>query len=225
MKLLIVEDEPDLLSALKKGFVKRGFAVDVAQDGEEGAYLAQINSYDVIILDLNLPRKDGLELLEEIRERDCTQKIIILSARASVPDKILGLDMGANDYLAKPFDFLELEARVRSLVRRDFTQSSTRMMLGELQIDTAQSAAFVRESKVELAPKEYAILQYLALHRNRVVSAEELMEHVWDSQVDVFTGAVKVHISTLRKKLKETLGYELVETVRGSGYIIKGEST
>ena len=161
MKLLIVEDEPDMLNALKKGFIKKGFLVDTAEDGEEGSYLALVNTYDVIVLDLNLPGKDGLEILQEIRDRSKTQRVIILSARSSVPDKITGLDMGANDYLAKPFDFMELEARVRSLARREMVQNDTKINIHDLVIDTVQKKVSYNGEKIELTPKEYAILEYL----------------------------------------------------------------
>lgn len=221
MKILIIEDEPELLSALKKGFTKKGFAVDAAEDGNEGSYLAEVNEYDVIVLDLNLPYKDGLEVLEEIRSKSQTQKVLILSARSSVPDKILGLDMGANDYLAKPFDFLELEARVRCLARREFVQKDSVIALGELTIDTAKKEARHKDQKLELAPKEYAILEYLALHADKVISAEELIEHVWESDADLFSVSVKVHISNLRKKLEAACGEPVIKTVRGVGYTVK----
>ena len=224
MKLLIVEDELDMLSALKKGFIKKGFVVDTAEDGDEGSYLAQINNYDVIVLDLNLPGKDGLEILEEIRNRSKLHKVIILSARSSVPEKILGLDMGANDYLAKPFDFMELEARVRSLARREIVQKDTVIKIQEITIDTAQKKVFYYDNSLDIAPKEYAILEYLALNMGRTVSAEELIEHVWDSDVDLFSVSVKVHISKLRKKIEEAIGKELIQTVRGRGYLIGVEN-
>ena len=161
MKLLIIEDEPDMRNALKKGFIKKGYLVDTAEDGEEGSYLALVNTYDVIVLDLNLPGKDGLEILQEIRDRSKTQRVIILSARSSVPDKITGLDMGANDYLAKPFDFMELEARVRSLARREMVQNDTKINIHNLVIDTVQKKVSYNGEKIELTPKEYAILEYL----------------------------------------------------------------
>ena len=161
MKLLIIEDEPDMRNALKKGFIKKGYMVDTAEDGEEGSYLALVNTYDVIVLDLNLPGKDGLEILQEIRDRSKTQRVIILSARSSVPDKITGLDMGANDYLAKPFDFMELEARVRSLARREMVQNDTKINIHNLVIDTVQKKASYNGEKIDLTPKEYAILEYL----------------------------------------------------------------
>ena len=161
MKLLIIEDEPDMRNALKKGFIKKGYLVDTAEDVEEGSYLALVNTYDVIVLDLNLPGKDGLEILQEIRDRSKTQRVIILSARSSVPDKITGLDMGANDYLAKPFDFMELEARVRSLARREMVQNDTKINIHDLVIDTVQKKVSYNGEKIELTPKEYAILEYL----------------------------------------------------------------
>lgn len=161
MKLLIIEDEPDMRNALKKGFIKKGYLVDTAEDGEEGSYLALVNTYDVIVLDLNLPGKDGLEILQEIRDRSKTQRVIILSARSSVSDKITGLDMGANDYLAKPFDFMELEARVRSLARREMVQNDTKINIHNLVIDTVQKKVSYNGEKIELTPKEYAILEYL----------------------------------------------------------------
>ena len=161
MKLLIIEDEPDMRNVLKKGFIKKGYLVDTAEDGEEGSYLALVNTYDVIVLDLNLPGKDGLEILQEIRDRSKTQRVIILSARSSVPDKITGLDMGANDYLAKPFDFMELEARVRSLARREMVQNDTKINIHNLVIDTVQKKVSYNGEKIELTPKEYAILEYL----------------------------------------------------------------
>ena len=161
MKLLIIEDEPDMRNALKKGFIKKGYLVDTAEDGEEGSYLALVNTYDVIVLDLNLPGKDGLEILQEIRDRSKTQRVIILSARSSVSDKITRLDMGANDYLAKPFDFMELEARVRSLARREMVQNDTKINIHNLVIDTVQKKVSYNGEKIELTPKEYAILEYL----------------------------------------------------------------
>lgn len=223
VKLLIVEDEPDMRKALEKWFVKKGFLVDTAEDGEAGSYLALVNTYDVIVLDLNLQGKDGLEILQEIRERSKTQRVIILSARSSVPDKILGLDMGANDYLTKPFDFMELEARVRSLARREIVQRDPEIRVGDLVIDTAQKMVFYNGEKVELAPKEYAILEYLGINFGKTVSAEDLIEHVWESDTDLFSVSVKVHMSKLRKKIEKATGKKYIETIRGRGYILSGE--
>lgn len=220
VKLLIVEDEPDMRKALEKWFIKKGFLVDTAEDGDEGSYLALVNAYDVIVLDLNLQGKDGLEILQEIRERSKTQRVIILSARSTVPDKILGLDMGANDYLTKPFDFMELEARVRSLARREILQRDTEIRIDHLVIDTAQKMVFYNGEKVELSPKEYGILEYLGIHLGKTVSAEDLIEHVWESDVDLFSVSVKVHMSKLRKKIEKVTGKKYIETIRGRGYLL-----
>lgn len=224
MRLLIIEDEEQLLDALKRGLMKRGYAVDTAEDGITGSEMAYQNEYDVIILDLNLPGKDGIEVLKDIRTRSMTTKVLILSARSSVPDKIKGLDLGANDYLGKPFDFLELEARIRNLIRRDFVQQSTVIHLQNLTLDTAQKSAAVNGHKLDLQPKEYAILEYLALHSGTVISAEELIEHIWDEEADMFSMSVKVHISNLRKKISAYGDSSLIVTVRGRGYMIaKGD--
>lgn len=223
VKLLIVEDEPDMCKALEKWFIKKGFLVDTAEDGEEGSYLALVNTYDVIVLDLNLQGKDGLEILREIRERSKTQRVIILSARSTVPDKILGLDLGANDYLTKPFDFMELEARVRSLARREIVQRDTEIRIAHLVIDTAQKMVFYDGEKVELSPKEYAILEYLGMNSGKTVSAEDLIEHVWESDADLFSVSVKVHMSKLRKKIEKVTGKKYIETVRGRGYLLREE--
>ena len=223
VKLLIVEDEPDMCKALEKWFIKKGFLVDTAEDGEEGSYLALVNTYDVIVLDLNLQGKDGLEILREIRERSKTQRVIILSARSTVPDKILGLDLGANDYLTKPFDFMELEARIRSLARREIVQRDTEIRIAHLVIDTAQKMVFYDGEKVELSPKEYAILEYLGMNSGKTVSAEDLIEHVWESDADLFSVSVKVHMSKLRKKIEKVTGKKYIETVRGRGYLLREE--
>lgn len=223
MKILIVEDEAEMLSALKRGFIKKGYAVDTACDGMSASILAETNEYDVIVLDLNLPKKDGLEVLEEIHRRNENQKVIILSARSSVSDKVLGLDTGASDYLSKPFDFLELEARIRSLARREYMQKDTTISVQGITINTINKKITVNDTIINLPPKEYAILEYLAINCGRVISSEDLIEHVWKSDVDLFSVSVKVHISNIRKKLFKICGKEVIKTVRGFGYIIEME--
>jgi len=223
MKLLIVEDNVDLANILKKGFIKKGYAVDVAYDGLEGYNLYYINQYDLIILDLNLPQMDGLEILDKIRSNDLNQKILILSARSTVSDKIAGLDKGANDYLAKPFDFAELEARIRSLLRRNFIQKNTIINYKNIKVDTKSKTCTIDKTIINLAPKEYAILEYLLINVGKIVSAEELIEHVWDSEVDLFSISIKSHMSRLRKKIDDLFKAELISTIRGSGYIISKE--
>ncbi|MEG1427855.1 MAG: response regulator transcription factor, partial [Oscillospiraceae bacterium] len=179
MKLLIIEDEVDLAKALQRGFKKSGFASDFAVDGAEGYELYLINEYDLIILDLNLPTMDGIEILEKIRSADKLQRVIILSARSAIEDRIAGLDLGANDYLAKPFDFGELNARVRSLLRRSFIQEGTVVCCGDLCIHTDRKAVTIGAKKIETTAKEYGLLEYLILHAGETISAEELIEHVW----------------------------------------------
>ena len=222
MKLLIIEDEEDILNALLRGFKKRGYAAVGATDGEEGLALAQLGGHDLIILDLNLPGMDGIDILKEVRTTDKSQKILILSARADFPERILGLDLGANDYLVKPFDFGELEARVRNLLRRSFVQNDIVLHLGDIKIDTSQRRVFAANGEaVELSPKEYGILEYLAHRRGAAVSAEEIIEHVWEDDEGMFSNSVKVHISQLRKKLTPYAGEDFIGNIRGAGYIIE----
>lgn len=201
------------------GLRKFGYAVDVASDGEEALRMVEIHEYDAVVLDWNLPRIDGIDVLREIRKDNQSIKVLILSARSEVEDKIFGLDTGANDYMAKPFHFRELEARLRALLRRRFIQTDTRLSHGELLIDTALKAAYVKDNRMELTKKEYGILEYLMLNKDKVVSAEEIMEHLWDSSFDGFSNSLKVHINALKKKLAANLGdQEVIKNRRGLGY-------
>ena len=221
MKLLIIEDEIDMINALAKGFRKKGYIIDTATDGKEGLELYYINEYDVIILDLNLPSMDGLDILCAIRKNDKRQRVLILSARSAVEHRIEGLDLGANDYLSKPFDFGELEARIRSLLRSDIIQQDVILQCGPVSIDTQLKQISANGTIVELARKEYAILEYLAINIDKVISSEKLSEHVWGSETNYFSDSVKVHVSNIRKKLKDACGTELITTIRGYGYLIK----
>lgn len=226
MKLLIIEDEEDLVDALALGLRKLGYAIDIATDGKDGLELTFINEYDLIILDLNLPSIDGLDILSEIRKSNEECKILILSARSDFSQRIQGLDMGANDYLVKPFDFGELVARIRALLRRSFTQRQVKLEYEDIIIDTASRSVYSKENnKIELAPKEFAILEYLLMNKGRTVSAEELIEHIWNSDSGMFSNAVKVHVSTLRKKLSEYSANDIIKSVRGAGYIINEMGT
>lgn len=219
MKILIVEDEMDLRNSLKKGLEKKGYSVDVASDGEEGLEKAFVNSYDLMILDLNLPRVDGLTVLDEIRKKDKLMKVLILSARTEVSERIKGLDGGANDYMVKPFHFDELEARVRSLLRRSFVQNDVIMKCGTLEVNTSSREVYQDSERIELTRTEFAILEYLLINSGRKVSSEELMEHVYDSNTDLFSNSLAVHIHYLRKKIK----HDVIKNVRGFGYFISGE--
>lgn len=218
LKLLMIEDEEDILRAVSRGLRKCGYAVDTAQDGADGLELCLINQYDLIVLDLNLPNMDGMEVLKKIREHNQEIKILILSARYSVEDKVLGLDEGANDYLIKPFHFAELEARVRALLSRRFSRDPNLLVCGDLSMDIALRRVASNGQMLELTAKEMAILEYLLINQERPVSAEELLEHVWDSEADLFSNAIKVHMSALRKKIGESCQ---IINIRGTGYQIK----
>lgn len=221
MKLLLVEDEVLLSKNVSKGLGMLGYAVDCAYDGEEALELYGLNDYDLMILDLNLPKIDGMEVLRRIRKNDDDFRILILSARNSLDDKIGGLDGGSNDYLTKPFEFRELEARIRGLLRRNFTTAPAQLCCGLLRVDTAARQAWCGQALVELTRKEYAILEYLLTHTGRVVSAEELFEHAWDSEADPFSNSFRFHIHSLRKKLNEAGAKDYIITQRGQGYRIQ----
>lgn len=222
MKLLIIEDEEDILIALEIGLKKQGYVIDTSTDGEEGLELALINKYDLIILDLNLPSMDGLEILEKIREVDEECKILILSARSDYSQRIIGLDKGANDYLIKPFDFGELVARIRALLRRSFVQKSAKIQYKNIIVDTASRTVYTNNNeKIELTPKEFSIFAYLIINKGRTVSAEELIESIWSEDASMFSNSIKVHVSSLRKKLNIFCNEDIIFNIRGAGYIIK----
>lgn len=228
MKLLLVEDEEILSDALAQGLKKLGYAVDCAYDGEEALQLYEINTYDLMILDLNLPKIDGLAVLRSIREENSEFRVLILSARSSIEDKINGLDSGSNDYLTKPFDFRELEARIRSMLRNRYQAKDVTLTFGEIELDTAGKQAFLGGEALSLTKKEYGILEYLMYQQERIVSLEDIIEHVWDSETDLFSNSFRVHMSSLRKKLEAVSnGWEYLVTIRGQGYRLrhKGENS
>lgn len=217
MRLLIVEDEETLCKALQKGFAKLGYAVDMASDGEAALEKYYGAAYDAIILDLNLPKIDGLSVLREIRRDSQRAKVLILSARNEIGDRVDGLDLGANDYLGKPFAFRELEARVRALIRHSFAQGETHIEYGGLTLDTALKKAHNEAGEIPLTRKEYSILEYLLRNRGALVSASALVEHVWAGEGDAGFGSLKVHVGALRKKLPEVP----ICNVRGQGYYVE----
>lgn len=221
MKLLLIEDEEDLSAMLQKGLHKRGYAVDAAYDGEEALYLYEVNEYDLIILDLNIPIVDGLEVLKKIRLNDNRTKILILSARVSIVERVEGLNLGANDYMVKPFDFLELDARINALLRIDFLQSPSTLNYGNIKINLLSKEVTVSGNPVQLTKKEYSILEYLFRHKDSIISAETLIEHVWNSDADLFSNSLKYHICSLKKKLHTTL----IKNVRGQGYIVSEDNS
>lgn len=199
MRILIVEDERALCDAIARSLRNLAYSVDCCHDGQEALDLLDVEAFDLVILDLNLPRIDGMTVLRELRKTDCETKVLILSARGEVSDKVAGLDAGANDYLTKPFHLDELAARIRSLTLRRFTQSDVVLTCRKLRFDTKARIASVDSETLSLTRKETGILEYLMLNQGRPVSQEELIEHVWDSSVNSFSNATRVHISSLRK--------------------------
>ena len=217
MKLLIVEDETVLRNALAKGFKKMEYTVDTAEDGEKALDYYFSNQYNLVILDLNLPIIDGLEVLAEIRNENKKIPVLILSARCEVSDKIAGLDMGANDYLAKPFHFDELEARARALLRRNFSTAPAIIICGDVKLDTSLKNIFCNDAEILFTKKEYGIFEYLMIHKGRIISSEELIEAVWESDADVYANSFKVHINAMRKKLP----YGFIKNAKGQGYYVE----
>ena len=223
MRLLLVEDEPSLRESVAKKLHRAGYETDDCGDGETALEMLAAEQYDLVLLDLNLPRVDGMTVLRTLRRTDLETPVLILSARSEIADKVEGLDAGANDYLAKPFHLAELEARVRSLTRRQFIQRNVCLRCGRLSFDTKSRVAMADGQPVPLTSKESSVLEYLLLHQGRPVSQEELMEHVWDGRVDAFSNSIRVHISALRKKLRAALGYDPIRNRIGEGYEV-GES-
>lgn len=221
MRILLVEDEKMLSGFIVKGLRNAGYAVDPVYDGEEALYEYEVNEYDLIVMDLNLPKKDGLEVLREIRAKNQEIKVLILSARTKVGDRIRGLDEEANDYLIKPFDFGELEARIRNLLHREFVQKPLNLSLGDLRVDTKAKRVYFDDREIALTRKEYGILEYLMSHKSQVISAEELTEHVWDNEFDPFSNTFRYHIHSLKKKLYTASELDFIKTIRGQGYIIE----
>lgn len=223
MRLLLVDDEKELCDTLAKGLILDGYEVDVCFDGLEASELVSTEKYDLIILDLNLPGMDGMDILKQIRQEDSETNVLILSARGQLQNKVEGLDAGANDYLCKPFYFEELEARVRSLMRRRVVQHALTLQCKDISLNTKTRIAYVRGEEISLTRKEIGLLEYLLLNQNRPVSQEELIQHVWDSSVDAFSNSIRVHMSALRKKLRQVLGYDPITNRVGQGYVIGGE--
>lgn len=223
MKILLAEDERPLSLAIAKGLKKLGYAVDQAHDGEEVLYCLEVNQYDLLILDLNMPKVDGITVLHTLRKADTELKVLILSAKSEIEDKVRGLDGGANDYLAKPFEFDELTARIRNLLRWSFTYKESRLVCGALTLDTLGKTVSIDGLPVSLTNKEYSMLEYLMFHMGKVMRAEEIIEHVWDSEADLFSGSFKYHMHSLKKKLAEG-GGDCIKNIRGQGYVIREET-
>ena len=214
MRILLVEDEARVAGFLAKGLREQTYAVDVATDGVEGLHLGSENDYDLVILDVMLPHKDGHAVCRELRRRGRFTPILMLTARGAVDDRVAGLDSGADDYLTKPFDFKELLARVRALLRRSTALRPATLCVADLKLDTASHAVERAGRVVTLTAKEYALLEFLLLNQGRVVGREEIAQHVWDENFDPFSNVIDVYVARLRQKL----GSETIVTVRGEGY-------
>ena len=223
MHLLVIEDERVLCETIVRSLRRLAYSVDHCYDGDQALELLGTERYDLVLLDLNLPGKDGMTVLRTFRQRDRKTPVLILSARSEVKDKVEGLDAGANDYLSKPFHLAELEARIRSLTLRQFTQQDVLLTFKALSFDTRSRTATVDGQTLALTRKETGILEYLMVHQGRPVSQEELMEHVWDNSVDSFSNSIRVHISALRKKLRAALGYDPIRNRIGEGYLMGGD--
>lgn len=216
MKLLIIEDEEQLAKPLKRTLEKQGFAVDWAEDGEKGLFLARKNDYDCILLDLNLPKLDGIKLADSLRTTQNTIPIIMVTARSQIYDKLEGFESGADDYVTKPFDLKELIARINAVIKRNSINKVEQLSFGSFQLIPEQNIVKGKGKEIILSNKETAILEYLLRNKGKIISTEELLEHVWDSEIDTFTDTVKTHIKTLRQKVDSQK--KLIRTVRGKGY-------
>lgn len=221
MRILIVEDEKKIAALIKRGLKEEGYASDVASDGVEGEFLATTNQYDAIILDVMLPKMDGISLCRSLRARKISTPIIMVTAKDAVSDKVRGLDSGADDYLTKPFAFEELLARIRSLMRKHETQSSTNLKVGSLELDLISHKVTRDGKEIPLTTKEYSLLEYMMRNPGSVITRTMISEHVWDINFDTDTNVIDVYINYLRKKIEGGSKKELIHTVRGRGYILK----
>jgi len=221
MRILVVDDDRRLSAVIKRGLMEEAYAVDLAYDGEEGEYMAEVNPYDLIILDIMLPGKDGIEVCRELRTKKVNTPILMLTAKDTVEDRVKGLDVGADDYLVKPFAFNELLARVRAMLRREGMAKSPELRVGDLTLDTLTRQVRRGERPVELTTKEYGILEYFMRHPNAVLTRTMIEEHSWDYDFDSLSNLVDVYIRRLRRKIDNEGEDSLIETVRGAGYRLK----
>jgi len=222
MRILVIEDEKKIADFIKRGLKEEGYAVDAAHDGEAGLFLAKTNDYDLILLDLMLPKIDGITVCKKLREGKILSPIIMLTAKDAVEDKVTGLDAGADDYLTKPFAFEELLARIRAILRKKGEQQqATKLSVGDLMLDLYTHKVTRAGKEIELTSKEYALLEYLMRNSGKVVTRTMISEHVWDIDFDTFTNVIDVYINYLRNKIDSADKKKLIQTVRGRGYILK----
>lgn len=223
MRILVVEDEPGIANFVRQGLTEAGYAVDLAWDGREGLDYALAADYDVLVLDIMLPKMDGLELLRELRRLGDKTPALMLTARDTVDNRVEGLDAGADDYLVKPFAFPELLARVRALLRRPPLQVGTILRVGDLEMDTAKREVRRSDHPIELSPREYAVLEYLMRHPNQVLTRTQISEHVWNFDFFNESNVVDVYVGYLRRKIDQGENLPLIHTVRGVGYRMSEE--
>ena len=224
MRILLVEDDPGVRRFVVKGLREQAYAVDTAANGEEALYHAEINEYDLIILDVMIPPPDGFEVCRKLRQSGKRVPILMLTARDAVEDRVTGLDRGADDYLTKPFEFRELLARLRALLRRSSELQPPRLVVGDLILDTAEQSASRSGHAISLTHKEYALLEYLVRNAGRVVNRSDIAEHVWDESFDPFSNLIEVYINRLRRKIDPDGSSALLQTRRGAGYILKADA-
>ena len=218
MRILIVEDERRLSNVIKKGLCEDGFAVDQVFDGEEGQYLAESEQYDLIVLDIMLPKMDGLQLCRELRKKNIKIPVLMLTAKSTTEDKVAGLDSGADDYITKPFSFVEFRSRVHALIRRSQKDSFPTMKIEDLEVDPLKHIVKRGEKTINLTPKEFAVLELLLRHKGEVVSRTMIIEHVWDYHFDGMSNVVDVFVVALRKKIDCGSKKKLIQTIHGVGY-------
>ena len=221
MRITLIEDEKQLANIVKKGLEEEGYSVDVAHDGEEGLYMVENYPSDVVILDIMLPLLDGISILSSMRKKGIKTPVLLLTAKDTITDKIKGLDSGADDYLTKPFEFGELLARIRALIRRKADIKDTVIRIGDLEINTANREIKRGGKTIQLSAKEYAMLQYMAYNKDKIVSRTDLIEHIYDENFDVNSNVLDVYVNFLRNKIDKGFKKKMIHTVRGAGYILK----
>lgn len=221
MRILLVEDEKRIASFIKRGLKEESYIVDTAADGEKALYLAEVNPYDLIILDVMLPQRDGVSVCRDLRAKRINVPVLMLTAKSGVDDKVRGLDSGADDYLTKPFSFDEFLARVRALLRRKQREKITLLQIADLVLDQLTHKVTRSGKEIVLSSKEYALLEYLMLHNGQVVTRTMISEHVWHEDFDTFTNVIDVYVNYLRKKIDKDSKEALIHTIRGRGYVLK----
>ncbi|MDE1890685.1 MAG: response regulator [Planctomycetota bacterium] len=223
MRILVIEDEKKLATYLKKGLEENHSAVDVSHDGEEGLFMLNTNEYDLVILDILLPKKNGLEILQEARKNGKNMPILLLTAKDAVEEKARGLDFGADDYVVKPFSFIELMARIRALFRRGKVNYQTQLTVGDLVLDVVAHRLYRNGQPIDITNKEFALLEFFMRNINTVLTRTQIAEHVWDYNFDSLTNIIDVFVNRLRNKIDNDRANKLIHTIKGVGYILKDE--